>query len=150
MRDKYLHFRYSLVQLPVNLYLLMHSFFLFFCKANLPFCDDFWKFKILLSAARQFFTTVLNTNVYTTISFAYNSFQFWLNCHSMMPIVTETFNECLVPNCGISMQSSTICITSSDTPCTSFPNINAYLLSVCIPNCCKGILSTACSIARTV
>lgn len=48
------------------------------------------------------------------------------NCQRTTPTLTETFNECFVPNCGISRQKSHSSITSSPTPSTSLPNTNAY------------------------
>ena len=50
-----------------------------------------------------------------------------------IPVVTETFKECLVPNWGISITSSQISITSSATPLTSFPST--------IANCWFGKLN---------
>ena len=39
---------------------------------------------------------------------------------------TDTLSECLVPNCGISMEASLRSTISCCTPCTSLPNTSAY------------------------
>ena len=44
------------------------------------------------------------------------------NSQMTIPVVTLTFNECLVPNCGISRQPSLISTTLCFTPFTSLPS----------------------------
>src|SRR2546428_4554453 len=70
--------------------------------------------------------------------------------HPTIPILTTILNECLVPNCGISMQPSTVFITASSTPFTSFPNTKAYFLSFSGLKSSKLVLFSACSIAKMV
>ena len=51
----------------------------------------------------------------------YFRFNFFHSSHITIPVLTETFNECFVPNCGISITSSHSDKTSSETPLTSLP-----------------------------
>ena len=52
-------------------------------------------------------------------------------CHRTIPTDTETFSECLEPNCGISMDMSEASTTSWETPATSLPNTRAYFIPGC-------------------
>ena len=80
-----------------------------------------------------------------------------MKCHRTTPTATETFKECLVPNCGISKEKSEASTTSWLTPSTSFPNIKAYF-SVPEPsewpaqglNFSKLTEATVCSTLTTV
>ena len=56
------------------------------------------------------------------------------NSHNTIPAATEMFNECFIPNCGISMEPSQSFNTSSPTPLTSLPNTTASLLYCCGSN----------------
>ena len=45
--------------------------------------------------------------------------------HSTTPAATDTFNECFIPNCGISIHPSDKAIVDCSTPVTSLPKITA-------------------------
>ena len=47
------------------------------------------------------------------------------NSQITIPAVTETLSECLVPNCGISIEPSQASTTCCCTPLTSLPRITA-------------------------
>lgn len=49
-------------------------------------------------------------------------------CHSVIPVDTDTFKECLVPACGISIHASHLLTISGSTPSTSLPAMIAYFL----------------------
>ena len=50
---------------------------------------------------------------------------FFANSQMTIPAVTDTFNECFVPNCGISIAPSEASTTDCCTPFTSLPRITA-------------------------
>ena len=68
----------------------------------------------------------------------------------MIPDVTDTFNECFVPNWGISMQLSHISMASCKTPFTSFPSITAYFSCLSGIKSFNDMLPSACSMAKSL
>ena len=73
-----------------------------------------------------------------------------MTCHSTIPAVTDMLNECLVPNCGISIQSSERSTTSCCTPFTSLPKMKAYFRPLSMVNCYREILFSTCSTDKMV
>ena len=73
-----------------------------------------------------------------------------MTCHSTIPAVTDMLNECLVPNCGISIQSSERSTTSCCTPFTSLPKMKAYFRPLSMVNCSREILFSTCSTDKMV
>ena len=64
-----------------------------------------------------------------------------------MPALTEMFNECFVPNCGISIVPLHIATAFCETPKTSLPKTTAYFLFVSILKSFRNTEFSTCSMA---